>query len=96
MPNKDTIPVVVSGAILLKRLCIQNALCRIPTAIDCGPLADPENGQVNVPSSTFRSTASYTCDSGFNLVGIQTRECQANEEWSDEAPTCERKFGKLT
>ena len=64
----------------------------IPTAVECDPLADPENGQVSVPSRTFRSTAAYECDSGFVLVGVQTRECQANAEWSDEAPTCECKF----
>ena len=50
---------------------------------------------MNVPSTTFRSTASYTCDSGFIIVGVQTRECQGNEEWSDEAPTCERESQNL-
>ena len=60
------------------------------TAVDCGDLPNPDNGQVTLTSTTFGSTANYTCDPGFELVGIAMRTCMANGEWSGEAPTCSR------
>ena len=36
--------------------------------------------------------ATYTCDSGFTLVGDPTRICGSDGTWSGMAPTCERKF----
>ena len=32
--------------------------------------------------------ASYTCNSGYELVGQSTRTCQSNGQWSGDAPTC--------
>ena len=60
--------------------------------IDCGPLPHIANGQVSIaPDTRLGSTATYTCISGYNLVGKETRTCEANEEWSGEEPVCERK-----
>ena len=36
--------------------------------------------------------ATYTCDSGFTLVGDPTRICGSDGTWSGMSPTCERKF----
>ena len=65
-------------------------------AVDCGAPdpADP-NGDLNVDRTTLGGTASYSCDTGFVLVGQATATCQSNGEWSSEAPTCERKSFKL-
>ena len=60
-------------------------------AVDCGTLATPQNGQVTLTTTTFMSTATYSCNSGYNLSENETRTCLANEMWSSIAPTCDRK-----
>ena len=59
------------------------------TVVDCGTLTNPVNGQVSHTAGTrFEQTATYSCDTGFNLVGDSTRTCQATRVWSGSAPTC--------
>ena len=63
--------------------------------IDCGPLTDPANGQVNTSGTTFGSTATYTCDTGYILSGSQSRTCRAFSSpgptglWTSRKPLCE-------
>ena len=58
--------------------------------MDCGFLTDPANGRVShTAGTTFGQTATYTCDTGFNLVGDNTRMCQVAGVWSGNAPTCQ-------
>ena len=60
------------------------------TAVDCGNLTDPANGIVNhTAGTTFGQTATYSCDTDYNLVGDRARTCQATGNWSGNAPTCE-------
>ena len=61
----------------------------ILAVVDCGNLTDPLNGQVNTSGTTFRQTATYSCNTGYNLVGDSTRTCQATGEWSGSAPSCQ-------
>ena len=56
--------------------------------VDCGSLTSPVNGRIVISSTTFESTASYLCNSGYNLVGVNSRTCQSNGQWSGVAPTC--------
>ena len=60
------------------------------TAVVCGVLSNPVNGQVSTTGTTFGQTATYTCNAGYSLVGGGTRTCQANEMWSGSVPTCQR------
>ena len=61
----------------------------ILTAVDCGLLTDPANGQVNLTAGTeLGQTAVYSCGTGYNLVGDSARTCQATRNWSGSAPTC--------
>ena len=63
------------------------------TAVDCGTLINPAKGQVNhTAGTTFRQTVTYTCNTGYILVGESTHMCQATGEWSGIAPTCQRMF----
>lgn len=55
----------------------------------CSSLSNPVNGAVNVPSREIGSVATYSCDTGFNLVGAETRVCRAGGSWSGVAPTCQ-------
>ena len=53
---------------------------------------NPENGQVNFTDTTLGANATYTCDEGLSLEGVDTRTCEADGdigEWSDSEPTCE-------
>lgn len=56
--------------------------------VDCGALMAPTNGMVTAPTTTLGSTATYSCSSGFVLMGGRTRTCQADGAWSGSAPTC--------
>ncbi len=63
-------------------------------AIDCGPLNETANGAVNTSSgTTFMMTATYTCNTGYNIVGsAESRTCGASGVWSGEAPVCNCKI----
>ncbi len=61
--------------------------------IDCGPLTDPANGQVNTSSgTTFGSTATYSCDTGYKLSGSLSRTCRADGSWSNTIPSCQSTY----
>ena len=62
--------------------------------VDCGSLDDIPDGTVSTPQGTlYRATASYSCNTGYRLVGNGTRECQADGRWSgEESPYCGSKF----
>ena len=60
-----------------------------PIVISCGALANPVNGQVGHTGTTFGQTATYSCNTGYNLVGGSTRTCQATGVWSGSTPTCQ-------
>ncbi|XP_053406177.1 sushi, von Willebrand factor type A, EGF and pentraxin domain-containing protein 1-like [Mercenaria mercenaria] len=56
--------------------------------IDCGPLSNPENGNVSMSDSTYMSTATYSCFTGFSLNGSVTRTCMSDGNWNSSAPLC--------
>ena len=73
-----------------ERIEIYIIIFLILVVVDCGSLTDPANGQVDLTSgTTFGQTATYSCNTGYNLVGDSTRTCQATGEWSGSAPTCQ-------
>ena len=61
----------------------------------CPDLDPPTGGNIETTGTNFWDTATYTCDSGFNLVGVATRTCQANGAWSGTPPFCSRESSKL-
>ena len=58
------------------------------TAVVCPSLPDPLNGGVILTTVSVGSVATYTCNSGFELVGSETRTCQGDGMWSGETPVC--------
>ena len=59
--------------------------------MDCGTLTNQTNGHVSQSSgTTFGHTATYSCNTGYSLVGDSTRSCQATGVWSGSTPTCQR------
>jgi len=63
--------------------------------VDCGGLQPPENGNVTLSDTTIGSQANYSCNTGFTLTGIATRECLESGEWNNSAPTCERELVQI-
>ncbi len=64
-------------------------------ARDCGGLADPTNGAVDLTNGTiFTSVAVYSCLTGFSVNGTTSRVCQSDGSWSDMPPSCEGKDRK--
>ncbi|XP_064397052.1 sushi, von Willebrand factor type A, EGF and pentraxin domain-containing protein 1-like isoform X2 [Halichondria panicea] len=57
--------------------------------VDCGQLTSPSNGLVTVSVTTFLSEAMYSCSNGYILMGVVSRTCTADRNWSDAEPTCE-------
>ena len=55
----------------------------------CPELPDPLNGAVEVSGLTVGSTASYTCDDGFELSENILRMCEPGGVWSGSEPLCE-------
>jgi len=71
----------------------QSCNCVLPAAISCGPAPDaPANGQRSGSGTTFRSTVTYTCNTGYTPQGDNGHTCMANGEWSGRTPTCNRKL----
>ena len=59
--------------------------------IDCGNAPDILNGEVTFNGTTVGSTATYSCNTGFEIVGKSSRSCQTSGTWSGTTPTCGRK-----
>ena len=53
------------------------------TAIDCGQLEAIPNGSVSFSSTTYNSTASYSCNAGYTLVGDSSVTCLSSGLWSN-------------
>ena len=63
--------------------------------VSCPSLTDPNNGVITcspgddgVPS--YEYTCSFTCNTGYELTGSDTRTCQSNGSWSGSDDVCKR------
>ena len=63
----------------------------VTTAVDCGSLPAPDNGVITINTSIFRSTATYSCDVGYQLNENASRICLASGNWSGSQPSCNSK-----
>ena len=57
-------------------------------SVTCQELSAPANGMVTVTGQRSGATATYSCDSGYEVDGSVTRTCQATGMWSGSEPTC--------
>ena len=74
--------IVTSIECVCKSLCHHYYYCSTHAIVHCvvfscgtTDLAPPVNGQLTVESTLFGSVASYSCDSGYYLVGDAMRTC---------------------
>lgn len=56
--------------------------------ISCGELPTPPNGNKIGTQITYGSTAIFTCDSGYMLVGSAVRECLSSGLWRGIETRC--------
>ena len=54
----------------------------------CDYLSSPRYGHVSVTTRDVGGRATYTCNSGFSLVGPSTRTCLSDGNWSGSQPIC--------
>ena len=55
---------------------------------ECERLPDIANGHVVLSGTSVGSTATYSCATGFELVGKSVRRCRNDGSWSLEEPFC--------
>ena len=65
------------------------------TIVNCLLLNMPTNGTINcslgedeVPS--YEDTCSFTCNTGYEVTGSDTRTCQSDRSWSGNDTMCKR------
>ena len=61
----------------------------------CLPLAAPGNGIIECSveddeDPSYEDTCNFTCNSGYQLTGSDTRTCQSDGSWSGSTSTCTR------
>uniref|UniRef100_A0A8C3MH32 p-selectin n=1 Tax=Geospiza parvula TaxID=87175 RepID=A0A8C3MH32_GEOPR len=62
-------------------------------AIACPVLSAPDQGEMHCShlhgNFTYGSMCAFSCQTGFALVGLQSRECTAMGTWTGDTPHCE-------
>lgn len=61
-------------------------------AVNCGTLGSPDFGQVSWTSTFFNGVATYSCFTGYVLIGQRERRCEGDGNWSGQPPQCEREY----
>ncbi|XP_060560466.1 sushi, von Willebrand factor type A, EGF and pentraxin domain-containing protein 1-like [Ruditapes philippinarum] len=56
---------------------------------DCGGLGSLGNGEIdNSAGTTYKATANFRCNKGYNINGANTSMCLYNGSWSAPVPSC--------
>ncbi|CAK1543665.1 unnamed protein product [Leptosia nina] len=55
---------------------------------ECPELEQPEIGKVSLTGRLFGDKAVYSCPHGYHVVGLQSRNCQADGKWAGQPPAC--------
>ncbi|NXB61293.1 LYAM3 protein, partial [Struthidea cinerea] len=62
-------------------------------AITCPVLSAPDHGEMHCShlhgNFTFGSMCAFSCQTGFALMGQESRECTATGTWTEDSPRCE-------
>ncbi|WAQ98147.1 SVEP1-like protein [Mya arenaria] len=61
----------------------------LPQCVYCSSLNDPKNGFSDSFNEDNQAKVSFSCDSGYTLIGQSTITCRPDGTWSDDAPSCE-------
>lgn len=58
------------------------------TQVGCGPPPSPSLGSVYFTGTNENAVASFSCDTGYYIVGSASTKCLSTNLWSEPAPTC--------
>ena len=61
----------------------------------CDPPVAPSNGGEVHSGKLEGDTVTYFCNKGYQLIGIESRTCQSNGEWSGIQPSCNGLFNAI-
>ncbi|XP_035690034.1 P-selectin-like [Branchiostoma floridae] len=67
-----------------------NGIAPTCTRVQCPSLTAPENGAMT-GNNFYQDVLLFTCDTGYEMVGVASLTCQADRTWSGTAPTCRRR-----
>lgn len=69
-------------------------LSRLPACkiVKCDALKTPSNGRLQLTKLSYKGTAKFNCEQGFQLVGNDSITCTDQGKWSAETPTCKSIF----
>ncbi|XP_038067159.1 sushi, von Willebrand factor type A, EGF and pentraxin domain-containing protein 1-like [Patiria miniata] len=56
--------------------------------IGCHDLPIPSHGAINGDDQTYNKSVTYTCETGYRLLGKPVRTCLADGTWSGDFPIC--------
>ena len=57
-------------------------------SVSCTTVDHPKSGTVSVSTDGTTSTATFTCVSGYKLIGEKIITCGEDGQWSDAIPYC--------
>ena len=83
--------VLIHAYLYISSICTR-FLLHFSLGITCPDLENPANGAVMVNGMNPGDTATYTCISGYELVGADTLTCGSDGMWSPEPPVCRREL----
>nr|XP_018667880.1 sushi, von Willebrand factor type A, EGF and pentraxin domain-containing protein 1-like isoform X2 [Ciona intestinalis] len=77
----------------ISRTCLEsgewNGISTSCVMITCSEMDNPAHGLVECTSNNnYQSICTISCNAGYNLVGTNTRTCQATHTWSGIEATC--------
>ena len=81
---------LLSDNIFSTHNCFSVVLLMFPSAVDCPPLMNPTGGSVSVSGLRQGSTATYSCNVGYDLMGDSSRTCGGTGMWTGSEPVCQR------
>ena len=63
--------------------------------VSCPSLSEPNNGMINCSLgddgvSFYEDSCSFTCNTGYELFGSESRTCQSDGSWSGNTTMCNR------
>ena len=76
-------------------LCIKRIMFCLTLLVSCPPLTIPNDGMINCSLGddevfSYEDNCSFTCNTGYELTGSDTRTCQSNGSWSGSDDVCRR------
>jgi len=84
---------VCRRGIVKQKLWLTNYVHSNKSLVNCLPLFHPSNGMINCSLGgddiySFDDTCSFTCNTGYELTGSDTRSCQSDGSWSGTFTLC--------